>query len=235
LNIISGFYKNDGGSITLGDELMTGKLPDRIAAAGVMRTFQTPLIPEMSVRDVVATARFTSDPAGIISTMLRLPRYRAAIRRDREKVDEVLAATGLTDVAELEAVSLPLGTRRVLELARALAGNPSLVLLDEVASGLDQEEIQSLSEVIRSIRAAGGTVLLVEHNFSLVRDLADRVVVLSQGRLVAEGPPEEIATHPEVLHHYLGESTTTKPIVDSIVDSVDTTDHFIVKGDISND
>jgi branched-chain amino acid transport system permease protein len=236
LNIVSGFYKNDGGSVTVGDDVMSGKDPYRVAAAGVMRTFQTPLIPEMSVRDVVATARFTSDPAGILATMLRLPKYRAVIRRDREKVDEVLASTGLTDVAEVKAVSLPLGTRRVLELARALAGNPSLVLLDEVASGLDEEEIQSLSEVIRAIRAAGGTVLLVEHNFSLVRDLADRVVVLSQGRLVAEGPPEEIATHPEVLHHYLGESTSMEqPLVDSIVDAIDNTEHFVVKGDNGND
>lgn len=236
LNIISGFYKSDGGSVAVGDEVMSGKDAHRIAAAGVMRTFQTPLIPEMSVRDVVATARFTSDPVGILATMLRLPKYRAVIRRDREKVDTVLAATGLSDVADLEGVSLPLGTRRVLELARALAGNPALVLLDEVASGLDEEEIQSLSEVIRAIRAAGGTVLLVEHNFSLVRDLADRVVVLSQGRLVAEGSPEEIATHPEVLHHYLGESVSTaQPLADTIVDATDSADHFIVKGDKDND
>ncbi|CAN5274067.1 branched-chain amino acid ABC transporter ATP-binding protein/permease [soil metagenome] len=232
LNVISGFYKIDVGEVRLGGAKLSGKSSHRIAQSGVMRTFQTPLVAELTVRDTVATARFSTDRASIVETMLRLPRYTRAVRRDRSEVDAVLAATGLSDVANEDATALPLGTRRILELARALAGNPSLVLLDEVASGLDEEEIQALSEVIRAIRAAGGTVLLVEHNFALVRDLADRVVVLSQGKLVTQGPPEEIATHPEVLQHYLGEAPVeTAPAgVYDVDDVVGEAEHFLGKG-----
>src|SRR5690606_15487549 len=125
-----------------------------------------------------------------------------------------------------DATSLPLGTRRVLELARAIAADPSLVLLDEIASGLDEEEITALAEVVHAIREAGGTVLLVEHNFALVRSLADRIVVLSQGSLVAQGTPDEIASHPEVLRHYLGAPTGIDSD-DTIVDKVDASEHFI--------
>jgi branched-chain amino acid transport system permease protein len=204
LNLISGFYRPDKGSIVLGDEDLTGKATHKIAHAGVVRTFQTPIVPEMSVRDAVATARYGRDRASIVETMIRLPRYRRAVRRDEEKARAVLEMTGLADVADADATSLPLGTRRVLELARAIAADPSLVLLDEIASGLDEEEITGLADVVPVIRAAGGTVLLVEHNFALVRELADRVVVLSQGGLVTQGTPDEIASHPEVLRHYLG-------------------------------
>lgn len=232
LNAISGFYRADSGTVLLGEETISGLSPHRVADAGVMRTFQTPVVPEMTVRDAVATARYRSDRVTTIETMLRLPRYRSAVRRDRAAVDAVLAACGLSDVADLPATSLPLGTRRVLELARALVVNPSLVLLDEVASGLDEEEVQSLADVVRAVREAGGTVLLVEHNFSLVRDLADHVVVLSQGKLVAEGDPDTIAQHPEVLHHYLGEPVDAAAVTagDTIADDVDEDDHFVQEG-----
>lgn len=232
LNVISCFYRADSGEVRLGDETISGRSPHRVADAGVMRTFQTPVVPEMTVRDAVATARYRSDRVSMVETMLRLPRYWAVVRRDREAVDAVLAACGLTDVASLPATSLPLGTRRVLELARALVVDPSLVLLDEVASGLDEEEVQALADVVRAVRDAGGTVLLVEHNFSLVRDLADHVVVLSQGRLVAEGDSESISRHPEVLHHYLGEPVDDAAVAagDAIVDDIDDEDRFVQGG-----
>jgi len=226
LNIVSGFYRADSGSIVLGDDDVTGKATHRIAQMGVVRTFQTPIVPEMTVSEAVATARFGKDRASIVETMMRLPRYRQAVRRDEEKTSAVLAMTGLADVANADATSLPLGTRRVLELARAIAADPSLVLLDEIASGLDEEEITALAEVVHAIRAAGGTVLLVEHNFALVRSLADRIVVLSQGSLVAQGTPDEIASHPEVLRHYLGAPTGIDSD-DTIVDEVDASEHFI--------
>lgn len=226
LNIVSGFYRSDEGSIILGDDDVTGKATHKIAQMGVVRTFQTPIVPEMTVSEAVATARFGKDRASIVETMMRLPRYRQAVRRDEDKTGAVLAMTGLADVADADATSLPLGTRRVLELARAIAADPSLVLLDEIASGLDEEEITALAEVVRAIRKAGGTVLLVEHNFALVRSLADRIVVLSQGALVAQGTPDEIASHPEVLRHYLGAPTGIDGD-DTIVDEVDASEHFI--------
>ena len=104
----------------------------------------------------------------------------------------------------MEAASLPLGTRRLVEVARALAGRPRVLLFDEVASGLDQSDLDHLAGVMRSIRQAGATVLLVEHNFRLVLELADDIFVLANGQLLASGTPEEIAAHPGVLEEYLG-------------------------------
>ncbi|MCU1345316.1 MAG: branched-chain amino acid transporter substrate-binding protein, partial [Acidimicrobiia bacterium] len=125
-------------------------------------------------------------------------------RHDREVVRTVLEAVDLADLANQPAQSLPLGTRRLLEMARCLAAEPAVLLLDEVASGLDDEEVAELSKLIRAIRQQGGTVVLVEHNFALVRALADRVAVLSRGQLVVIDSPEAVAEHPEVLEHYLG-------------------------------
>jgi branched-chain amino acid transport system permease protein len=116
----------------------------------------------------------------------------------------ILEALGLRHLAEHPAAELSLGTRRLVELARALATAPSLLLLDEVASGLDSAELTELVAVLRRIREAGTTVVLVEHNFGLVRLVADRVVVLADGKVIADGTPEEIVQHPEVLERYLG-------------------------------
>jgi branched-chain amino acid transport system permease protein len=147
----------------------------------------------------------------VIETMLRLPRFWRALRQDRVAVASVLSALGLSDHADDEAQALPLGTRRLVELARALASLPSVLLLDEVASGLDEEEVAGLSTMIRSVARSGSTVVLVEHNFNLIRDLADRVVVLSQGKVVVADTPEVISRHPEVLRHYLGQKIVPEP------------------------
>ncbi|MEW1963556.1 branched-chain amino acid ABC transporter ATP-binding protein/permease [Microbacterium sp. NPDC077644] len=226
LNVINGFYNTDAGNVKLGDATISSLSASRTAGSGVTRTFQTPSVPDLTVREAVATALYSRDRVSIIETMLRLPRYRAAVARDREEVDLILEATGLSDVADAQATSLPLGTRRMLELARSLVSRPALVLLDEIASGLDEEEIASLSAIIRAVRDAGGTVLLVEHNFSLVRDLADRVVVLSQGRLVTTGTPDEISTHPEVIQHYLGEPVESAASA-SLPNATDEDEHFL--------
>jgi branched-chain amino acid transport system permease protein len=111
---------------------------------------------------------------------------------------------GMTDLAGVEAASLPLGKRRLLEVARALVSRPSVLLLDEVASGLDEDEIAALAGVVRTICDRGATVVLVEHNFKLVLELADWIFVLAQGRVLAHGTPEAIENDPGVLEHYLG-------------------------------
>jgi branched-chain amino acid transport system permease protein len=205
LNIISGYYKLDSGTVRLGGAEISRLSTHRVARAGIARTFQTPSVPALSVRAAVGSSRSRISRVSLIETMLRLPRYRRAVSSDRTAVDAVLAAVGLASVAETPAQSLPLGTRRLLELARSLAGQPGVLLLDEVASGLDDEEIEELSRIVRAVRDQGGAVLLVEHNFPLVRALADRVVVLSRGELVVVAPPDEVAQHPEVLEHYLGQ------------------------------
>jgi branched-chain amino acid transport system permease protein len=215
LNIINGYYRSDSGSVVIGDTDITALPPYKIARAGIARTFQTPAIPAMTVRDVVESARTDASPVSLVETMLRIGRYRKVTRSDADVVDRVLAAVGLTSVAGLDAQSLPLGTRRMLELARSLAAEPGVLLLDEVASGLDDEEIAELSRVIRAVRENGGSILLVEHNFSLVRSLADRVVVLSRGKVVVIETPEAVAQHAEVLEHYLGQPASTVAPLDT--------------------
>jgi branched-chain amino acid transport system permease protein len=205
LNVICGYYKPDQGSVEVGDVALTGLSPHKIARAGVARTFQTPSIPHLTVRDAIAASRSHVSKASMIETMLRLGRYRRAKKSDDEAVNRLLAVVGLTHVAGVLAPSLPLGTRRLLELARSLAGEPRVLLLDEVASGLDDDEVRGLSSVIQRVRDSGGSVLLVEHNFALVRSLADRVVVLARGEIVVVDTPEAVARHPEVLQQYLGQ------------------------------
>jgi branched-chain amino acid transport system permease protein len=211
LNIVSGYYKVGQGAVRVGSRRISGLSPSRIANAGVARTFQTPLVASLTVRQNVAVARTRHTPVSVIETMLRLPRFWRALRQDRAAVSSILSALGLSECADDEAQALPLGTRRLVELARALASLPSVLLLDEVASGLDEEEVAGLSAMIRTVASSGGTVVLVEHNFNLVRGLADRVVVLSQGKVVVADTPEVISRHPEVLRHYLGQKIAPEP------------------------
>lgn len=213
LNLVCGFYRRDGGTIKLGNIAIDRAAPHRIARLGVARTFQTPLIPPgITVRDVVMSGRYTLDRAGYLSAVLRTPRFRAVRRRDRARADEVLRLVGLSHLADSEAGALPLGQRRMLEVARALVREPKVLLLDEAASGLDEAEVQTLAAVIRQIRDAGCTVILVEHNFGLVLSQADRIVVLARGSVLAEGTPAEIESNPQVRDEYLGvvEEGTTR-------------------------
>jgi branched-chain amino acid transport system permease protein len=204
LNMICGYYRLDKGTIRLGDAPLS-HVPYRAARAGVARTFQTPTIPPgITVGEAVRSGRYTTQHASFLAAVLRLPSYRRARARDLDESRRVLALVGLADVEHEEAVSLPLGTRRLLEVSRALIAEPRLLLLDEVASGLDEDEVDRLAELIRHIRDAGGTVVLVEHNFRLVLSLADEIYVLARGDIIASGTPAEIESHPQVLTEYLG-------------------------------
>lgn len=205
LNVICGYYRTDAGTITLDDHSLAGLTPDRVARAGVARTFQTPNIPAgITVREAVISGRYASHKVGILATVLRLPPYRRVRRADLAEADRALDLVGIRDLQDVEAIALPLGQRRLLEVARCLTANPGALLLDEAASGLDEDEVQRLAETIRKVRGAGGTVVLVEHNFQLVLDLADEIVVLAHGQLMARGTPEEIAHDPRVMNEYLG-------------------------------
>jgi branched-chain amino acid transport system permease protein len=205
LNIISGFYQPNQGSIRLGDDDLHGLRPHAIARRGVARTFQTPLIPAaLTTAETVATGRYGHVRVGMWSSILRLPSFWRARASDGAEAARTLGLVGIPATAGLEASSLPLGTRRLVEVARALAAAPRVLLFDEVASGLDHGDLDNLSAILRAIRDAGATVLLVEHNFRLVLDLADEIFVLANGRLLASGTPDEIAAHPGVLEQYLG-------------------------------
>jgi branched-chain amino acid transport system permease protein len=207
LNVICGYAGIDGGEVSLDGETVSGRQPHRIAALGVGRTFQTPSMPRsVSVLDVVASGRFHTDRCGPLSSIFRLPRYWRARRADRERALIPLDLVGLAHLADDEASSLSLGTRRLVEVARALCGEPRLLLLDEPASGLSDEEVERLGRAIRAAAASGTTVVLIEHNFGFVTSVSDTAHVLHIGRLIASGPAKTIGEIPAVIESYLGSS-----------------------------
>ncbi len=207
LNIISGFYQPDEGAIEVGDRGLIGLKAYRVAAAGVSRTFQTPLVPQgMTVAEVVASARYRRSPSYALGAMLHLPGSRRAEQRDRHEALQLLSLMGIVELADHSASELPLGTRRILEVARALAGEPAVVLLDEPASGLDESEVSVLSDVLLRLRGHGATIIIVEHNFEMIMTVSDEVNVLHLGQIIACGTPNHVRSNPEVVESYLGKA-----------------------------
>jgi branched-chain amino acid transport system permease protein len=215
LNVICGYIQSDSGKVDYGDARLTGRSANGVARMGVGRTFQTPKIPRgVSVLDAVASGRFTSDSVGLATSMLRLPPYWRARREDRDRAFDVLELVGLAAAAEEEAGKQPLGRRRLIEVARMLCGDASLLLLDEPASGLSEAEVENLGRVITVAAEAGATVMLIEHNFSFVTSVSRDAYVLHLGRLIAAGPAATIGEDPAVIESYLGTSAEPeKPLV----------------------
>jgi branched-chain amino acid transport system permease protein len=211
LNLINGFSHPDKGTVILDGKQIQHLPPHKIAIQGVARTFQTPIVsPEVSVADTVAVGRIGRDRVWLLATILRLPSHWRATRRDRELASRALQRVGLSESALLPGSSLSLGHRRMLELARALAAEPSVILLDEIASGVDDQAVTELGRLIRELARSGATVLLVEHNFRLVLDVSDEIFVLANGNVIASGTPEYISSHPDVLEQYLGTPITAE-------------------------
>ena len=204
-NLISGMLPCDSGIILQNGRDITGFQPHRIAKLGISRTFQTTkLFSRMSVLENVMVGRHPRTRAGFLSGVLNLPWTWKEEREIRERSLELLGTLGLNDAAGEPASNLPFGKQRLLEIARALATEPSLLLLDEPAAGLNIYETREMAEIVLKIREWGITVLLVEHDMSLVMDISDEIVVLNYGRKVAEGEPAQIQRDPEVIRIYLG-------------------------------
>jgi branched-chain amino acid transport system ATP-binding protein len=205
-NCLSRLYQADQGSIELDGRRLLDAPRHQIARFGVGRTFQNlALFRTMTVRQNILTGGHSRSRGGFLSCMLRLPLASREERRLHDLADHLLRELALTEVADRPVAVLPFATRKRVELARALAGQPRLLLLDEPAGGLEHDEVERLRELIRSLRdRLNLTILLVEHHLGLVMRLCDRIVALDFGRTIAQGTPEEMRRHPEVIRAYLG-------------------------------
>ena len=204
-NLISGFQTPNAGRIVFAGEDITTRLPEQIAASGLVRTFQlVQLFQNLSVLENVQVGCHLHTRGGVFSALMRNRATRETEREVEARARELLDLVGLEGAAESEASALAYGQQRLLEIARALAAKPKLLLLDEPAAGLSADESKRLSAAIRDIARRGTTVLLIEHDMKLVMNTADTIAVLDFGRKIAEGTPAAIRENPAVIAAYLG-------------------------------
>jgi branched-chain amino acid transport system permease protein len=204
-NLVTNLYRPDGGEVVLKGKPITNVPPERITSLGLFRTFQTARVfPQLSVLDNVLVGGYRLGRAGYLAQALRLPRSRREERELTERAQHLLDVMGLADRAGERAAVLPLAAQKYLELARSLMAKPSVVLYDEPGAGMNDAETAELGLILRAIRDTGHTVLVVEHNMSLVMGVCDHVVVMDAGRVIAAGPPSEVSNDPVVIGAYFG-------------------------------
>jgi len=214
-NLITGIYRPESGDILLDGESLVGLAPHKITNRGIARTFQTlRLFLNMSVKENVMAATYGGTRASIVESVLRLPRARREERETNRLAEEKLSFFGQRLMGyrwDQPAYSLSYANRRRLEIARATATKPRLLLLDEPAAGMNPVETHEITELIANLRDEGGyTVLVIEHDMHVVEGISDRVVALDHGVKIAEGTFEEVATSPRVVEAYLGTSATER-------------------------
>lgn len=206
-NCITGFLRPTAGEVKVDGRRVTGWAPQTLVRLGLVRTFQTPRVDmRASVKDAVLSGFYTSVRSGFIPAVLGLPSARAEERRLHEQAAHLMEQLGLLPLAHTEIGKLSMGQVRLVEVARGLAAQARYVLLDEPAAGLTRREQALLAQQIRALAQRGIGVLLVEHNFGLIRSLCDEVTVLEMGRVLAAGTPEAVANDPRVIESYLGQT-----------------------------
>lgn len=205
-NLVTGFLSPSSGRMIFAGRQINRMKPHTIASIGIGRTFQNvQIFPKMTVIENIMVGRHLRSRAGIFYSSVLPPFLRKEEKKIREDAEKQLHFLGLSQHAHLAAGSLPLGYQRMLEIARAMALEPKLLLLDEPASGLNARETIAMGELIEKIKQMGITVMLVEHDMELVMDISDYVSVINFGRLIAEGTPAEVQENDDVISAYLGE------------------------------
>lgn len=205
-NLLTGVYEPSEGTVSLDGTILNGMKPYKIASLGLSRTFQNiRLFKEMTVLDNVLIGMANQTSPHLLASFLRLPKYYQSEEELRQKALDLLAIFNLETEADTLAKNLPYGQQRRLEIVRALATKPKILFLDEPAAGMNPQETAELTELIRKITDEFNiTIMLIEHDMSLVMEVTERIYVLEYGRLIAQGTPDEIKTNQRVIEAYLG-------------------------------